>query len=115
MKNNKYDTLINRLVDSTIKNQICWDKTIRQEEFKAEVSNYSINITRLSQGTFSIAKNNTDKYALSLFNEEGDMIDVIEIFTTDEDYQLAVNLYSEARRSFFKVEDVLDELIECLQ
>lgn len=114
MKNNKYNQLINRLLRSTKENRISWSRTSRQNEYITDVSNYSITITKLSQSTFSISNDNSDKFAISLINESGDTIDIQEVLSSDADCNLILDLYAEARRSYFKVNDVLDTLIDNL-
>lgn len=115
MKNNKYCTLISRLIDTTIEGRVYWQKTSRQNEYTTDVSSYSVTITSLSQSTFTIAKDANDKYALTLINEDGDTIDIQEIVPADDDYKQMTTLFAEARRSFYKVDDVLDSIIEELK
>lgn len=115
MKNNKYSTLVHCLVDSTVENRIRWQRTSRQNEYTTEVLNYSVAITSLSQGTFSIVKSQSEKYALTLFNEDSDLIDIIEVLLNDSDYEVMERLFCEARRSYYKVDEVLDGLIDTLK
>lgn len=114
MKSNKYNQLINLLLKSTRDNRVSWSRTSRQNEYTSDVLNYSITITKLSQSTFSISNGISDKFAISLINENGDNIDIQEVLSSDADYSLIASLYAEARRSYFKVDEVLDTLIDNL-
>lgn len=115
MKNNKYYELLNRLLDSTQENRIGWSKTSRQNEYSTDVGDYSITITSLSQSTFSLSKELNEKFALSLINIDGEIVDLQILLPSDSDYNLIADLYSQARFSYFKVDEVLDLLIEELK
>lgn len=114
MINNKYTTLISKLLDSTRENRTHWQKTGRQNEYSAELSQYMITITMVSSGTFSIGKERNSSYILTLVNEDGENIDVCEIIPSDPDIVNASELFAEARRSYYKIDEVLDSLINCL-
>lgn len=115
MKNNKYNTLLVGLYNSTLENRISWQKTGRQNEFNTEISIYTVSISILSQGTFSITREKGEKYALILINADGDQIDMQEFDPTDDEYKVIVSLYAEARRSYYNVDEVLDTLIDELK
>lgn len=114
MTNNKYSTLISKLIDSTKENRLNWQKTSRQNEYSTEVSSYMVSIVLLSPGTFVIGKDRNETYALTLINEEGDNIDTQEITHSNPDFDNIANLYAEAKRSFYKVDEVLESLIQNL-
>lgn len=111
MINNKYTTLISKLLDSTKENRTHWEKTGRQNEFCTELSQYMITLTMVTSGTFSIGKERNSSYILTLLNEEGENIDICEIVPNDPDIVILSDLFAEARRSFYKIDEVLDSLI----
>lgn len=115
MKNNKYNELLNRLLDSTKENRTKWSKTSRQNEYSTDVGEYSITITSLSQSTFSISKELNEKFALTLINSDGEIIDLQLLLPSDSDYSLISELYSQARTSYYKVDEVLESLIQELK
>lgn len=114
MRNNKYSELIDRLIDSTKEGRINWDKASRNGEYTADIQNYMVSLIMITTGVFSIGRNAVDKYVLSLINDQGEYIDTNEIFRDDSDYKKVEELYSEARKSYFKVDDVLSTLISNL-
>lgn len=114
MINNKYTTLISKLLNSTKENRINWQKTGRQNEYCVELSQFMITIAMVSSGTFAIGKERNSSYILSLVNEEGENIDVCEILSSDPDIVQASELFAEARRSYYKVDEVLDSVIGSL-
>lgn len=114
MINNKYTTLISKLLSSTKENRIHWQKTSRQNEYSTELSQFMITITMVSSGTFSIGKERNSSYILTLANEDDENIDVYEIIPSDPDIVNASELFAEARRSYYKIDEVLDTLIGSL-
>lgn len=114
MINNKYTTLISKLLESTRMNRTHWQKTSRQNEYYTELSQYMITITMVSSGTFSIGKERNSSYILTLTNEDSENIDVCEITPSEPDIVNAGELYSEAKRSYYKIDEVLDSLISSL-
>ena len=114
MRNNKDSELIDRLIDSTKEGRINWDKASRNGEYTADIQNYMVSLIMITTGVFSIGRNAVDKYVLSLINDQGEYIDTNEIFRDDSDYKKVEELYSEARKSYFKVDDVLSTLISNL-
>lgn len=114
MINNKYTTLISKLLDSTKENRTHWQKTGRQNEYSTEISQFMITITMVSSATFAIGKERNSSYILTIVNEEGENIDVCEILYSDPDIVKTSELFAEARRSYYKIDEVLDSLIDCL-
>lgn len=114
MINNKYTTLISKLLESTRENRTHWQKTGRQKEYSTGLSQYLITITMVSSGTFSIGKERNSSYILTLANEDSEDIDVCEITPSEPDIVNASELFAEARRSYYKVDEVLDSLIGSL-
>lgn len=115
MINNKYSELIARLIESTKEGRINWDKASRNGEYTADIENYMVSLIMLSTGVFSISRNTADKYVLSLINDQGEYIDTNEIQREDYDYKNVEELYSEARKSYYKVDEVLSTLISTLK
>ena len=102
MISNKYSTLISKLLISTKENRTHWQKTGRQNEYSTELSQFMITLSMVSSGTFSV------------INDEGENIDVCEILTSDSSIDITSELFVEARRSYYQVDEVLDSLIDSL-
>ena len=114
MINNNYLRLIDKLIDATKENRLSWQQSSRDGEFIVEVNSYSIGVLLVQKSMFSIDLERTAFCTISIINEDGILIDSCKITSKDEGYENAVTLYSEAKRSFYKVDDVLNELTESL-
>lgn len=120
MIKDKYETLTRKLIEATGKGTVEWEKTSANNEFQARLGNNAVSISFFDPGDFAsilTIDNGSDKgiyYCLSLINSEGKMIDC-EIKHQDEyGYERLKDLYSEARRKFFKVDETLDEILKNL-
>lgn len=114
MISNKYSTLISKLLSSTKENRTHWQKTGRQNEYSTELSQFMITLSMVSSGTFSIGKERNSSYVLSVINDEGENIDICEILSSDPSIVMTSELFAEARRSYYQVDEVLDSLIDSL-
>ena len=114
MINNNYLRLIEKLIDATKENRIKWQQSTRDNEFLVEINGYSVAVLLSSKSLFSIAPDKTAACVISLINEEGVTIDTCSIASTEEGYDPAVTLFNEAKRSYYKVDDVLKELAESI-
>ena len=114
MINNNYLRLIDKLIDATKENRINWQQSTRENEFIVDVNNYTIAILYNQKSLFSIDLDRTAACTISLINEEGIIVDACTIPSNEEGYDKAVGLFNEAKRSFYKVDDVLNELTESL-
>lgn len=114
MINNNYLRLISKLVDATKENRINWQESTRDNEFVAEINGYSIAILYNQKSLFSIDLDRSAVCTISIINEDGVMIDSCTITSDEEGYESAVALYGEAKRSFYKVDDVLKDLADSL-
>lgn len=114
MINNNYLRLIEKLIDATKENRIKWQQSTRDNEFIVEINGYSVAVLLSSKSLFTIDPDKTAACIISLINEEGVTVDTCSIASNEEGYELAVTLYNEAKRSYYKVDDVLKELAESL-
>lgn len=114
MINNNYLRLIDKLIDATKENRINWQQTTRDNEYQIEINGYSIAVLYISKTPFSIDLDKTATCTISLINEEGVTVDTCSISSNEEGFEAAVTLYKEAKRSYYKVDDVLKELAESI-
>ena len=114
MINNNYPRLIEKLIDATKENRITWQQSTRDNEFVVEVNGYSVAVLLSSKSLFSIDPDKTAACIISLINEEGVTVDTCSIASNEEGYESAVTLYNVAKRSYYKVDDVLKELADSL-
>lgn len=114
MINNNYLHLIKKLIDATKENRIKWQLSTRDNEFIVEINGYSVAVLQSSKSLFTIDPDKLASYTISLINEEGITVDACTITSKDEGYELAVTLFNEAKRTYYKVDDVLKELAESI-
>ena len=114
MINNNYLRLIDKLIDATKENRINWQQSTRENEFFVEVNKYTIAVLYTQKSLFSIDLDRNAACTISLINEDGVIVDACTIPSDEEGYDKAVMLYNEAKRSFYKVDDVLNLLTESL-
>ena len=114
MINNNYLRLIGKLIDATKENRLRWQQSSREGEFIVEINGYTIGILLIQKSVFTIGLDRTSICTVSIINEDGNLIDSCNITANDEGYDDAVTLYNEAKRSFYKVDDVLKELTESI-
>lgn len=114
MINNNYLRLIEKLIDATKENRINWQQSTRENEFIVEVNKYTVAVLYSQKSLYSIDLNRTAECTISLINEDGVIVDACTIPSNEEGYEKAVMLFNEAKRSFYKVDDVLNELTEAL-
>ena len=114
MINNNYLRLVDKLIDATKENRIKWQQSTRDNEFIVEINGYSVAVLLSSRSLFSIDPDKTAACIISLINEEGVTVDTCSIASNEDGYESAVALYNEAKRSYYKVDDVLNELADSL-
>lgn len=114
MINNNYLRLIEKLIDATKENRIKWQQSTRDNEFLVEINGYSVAVLLSSKSLFSIDPDKTAACVISLINEDGVTVDTCSIASNEDGYDSAVTLYNEAKRSYYKVDDVLKELAESI-
>ena len=89
-------------------------KSTRDNEFIVEINGYSVGVLQTSKSLFTIDPDKLATCTISLINEEGITVDACTITSKDEGYELAVTLFNEAKRTYYKVDDVLKELAESI-
>lgn len=114
MINNNYLRLIDKLIVATKENRVKWQQSTRENEFIVELNNYTLAVLYNQKSLFSIDLDRTAACTISLINEEGVTVDACTISSDDEGYDGAISLYNEAKRSFYKVDDVLKELADSI-
>ena len=114
MINNNYLRLIEKLIDATKENRVSWQQSSRDGEFFVDVKGYSIAVILNQKSLFSIDLDRTSYCTISIINEDGVLIDTCKITANDEGYDKAEALYREAKRAFYRVDEVLTELAESL-
>ena len=108
MNNEKLHELMIRLNEKTLAKQIIWKKSSGSEEFKLSLKTGPITIQKVQQ------RYNSAYIEISLYNLDGDMIENHIVSEAHKDYQAALDLFTNVRRTFYKVEETLDDILSQL-
>ncbi len=111
MKNNKYNELIDKLLDATSEGMKKWDITSQSNEFQTMVGNISVLIVGPRRSLGFNANLDMESMSIALVNENGVEIDRQRVEKTDESYERFLELFEKARLNYYKVDDVLDKII----
>lgn len=112
MINNNYANLIQKLLDATIEGRLSWQKSSTPDEFFITISDYRFTIKKQSQNRFSLSSNNQSTFIIYLANINGEIIDMQRVKNDEEDFQFVGYLFDAARRSYYKVDNVVKMLTE---
>ena len=105
---------MDKLIDATKENRINWQQTSCDNEYQVEINGYSIAVLYVTKSLFTIDLDKTATCTITLINEDGVIVDSCSIPSNEEGFETAVTLYKEAKRSFYKVDDVLRELTDSI-
>lgn len=109
----KYKQIVNLLQKLTLDGSQSWEKT-SGNEYKTNIGNNYISIRYHEASNFVITANSTPDSTsinLLLWNGDGEIIDELNAEKGTSDFHSLFGLYEEARRSYGKVYDRLDEII----
>lgn len=111
MKNNKYNELIDKLLDATSEGMQKWDITSQSNEFQTMVGNISVLIVGPRRSLGFNANLDMESMSIALVNEYGVEIDRQRVEKTDASYENFLELFEKARLNYYKVDNVLDKII----
>lgn len=111
MKNNKYNDLIDKLLNATSVGIQKWDKTSLGNEFQTMVGNMSVLIVGPRRSLGFNVNLDMESMSIALVNESGVEIDRQRVESTDSSYKNFLELFEKARLNYYKVDDVLDKMI----
>ncbi|RYX81696.1 hypothetical protein EON73_04685 [bacterium] len=101
--NENFIKLIDKLKNKTVSKQAIWSKTSSDHEFKLELQKGAITVDNWDE-------NRTTYVDLNIINENGDIIDRIYFAYADEEYDMLLELHQMAKRSYFKVDEILKNI-----
>lgn len=111
MKNNKYNELIDKLLDATSEGMQKWDITSQSNEFQTMVGNISVLIVGPRRSLGFNVNLDMESMSIALVNQNGVEIDRQRVEKTDESYEKFLELFEKARLNYYKVDEVLDTII----
>lgn len=109
----KYQSLISALFDATEERRIKWETTNVPNEFQTVINKNIVSVRRYECNGASGNSNDKPHYSLYLKNKDGEIIDTYaggNGYTRNEPEYL----YDVVRRSYFKVEETIDDMISVL-
>lgn len=109
----KLKTLIELLIEKTIKKQAIWNKGSGSNQFKLLISQgAAITVTQWEQ------QYGSDKidYGVNIFNSNGQAIEgfVSDNDTSKEELRLLQNFYKAASDQYYKVEETMEAILNSL-
>ena len=116
MNDEKYITLIKKLTDSTVRGTVTWRKTSGKDEFKAAVGKNAVAVFWHEFDSYRIEPEDKEEYyAISIFNSSGQEIDDYRQYVKQNPKGEISALFEAARRSYYKIDQTIDEIISELK
>lgn len=107
---NEYLRILSLLYDKTISNKVSWQKGTNNYSFITGFTNFSIAISE-----YDDQYNNEREYGISIYNQEGDIIDHYTVPEQDNKFAFVQNLFNESRRNALKINDAINEIMNELE
>lgn len=112
----KYQQIIEKLLLLTSEGKVEWEKT-SGNEYKVGIGSNNISILYHEASLYSLIANaapDVSYLSLRLWDKNGELLDYETVEKRDfgsTDYDILMNLYIAARRSYGKVYDTLDDIL----
>lgn len=115
----KYEALITKLIEATIKGDLNWEKTSSQNEFQVKLGNNGVSVSYYDPpkyGLFSGLNSREQKPMVSIViqNSEGIEVDGETREKGEAGYEKMYGLYKDAKRQCLHVDETLDEILKNL-
>ena len=117
MAQSKIARLVQRIHDKTSKGELDWEESVKENCYTVAFPNYSVQIR------FAPNPITSEDYYLSIFDEQGKMIESINDETLDGSesileehyyFKLMRNIYDSARRMALGTDEAIDSILENL-
>jgi len=107
MANEKYQQIVDRLIDRTERHEIEWKEGVTSGVFQVSFPNYSLTLGQHDMVTGSF------DYIISIIDAAGNVIDTFSDADLGGDYYPRMgDLYQNARRQALGVDMALDEILD---
>lgn len=110
MKNNRYNSLIDKLLETTLQGTLSWDQTSNKNEYQAVVGDISVLIVGPRKSLGFSANLDMENMSIALVNKNGIEIDRQKVEKSDTSYDNFLALCERVRLQYYKVDEVLSEL-----
>ncbi|SRR6266404_7848748 len=110
----KYQRLVQKLLERTDKNELQWKETASPETFQVSFSNYSLTLSEQTSGS------GPSDFVVTIINSAGDLVDSFSDVLLDEGhgatyYRSMGELHQKARRQALGVDQAIDEILDDLE
>lgn len=110
MKNNRYNVVIDKLLEATSQGVLSWDQTSNKNEYQAVVGDISVLIVGPRKSLGFSANLDMESMSIALVNKDGVEIDRQKVEKSDVSYDKFLSLCERVRLQYYKVDEVLSEL-----
>lgn len=115
----KYQDLVAKLQQATTDRKISWEPTSKGDEFKVNFGNSAVSVSKyekLPNGIFGGNLTVELFSKLTLWDKDGNKIDEIIVPQNEliSDYTVISNLYDTVRRSYYHVDEAIDDILNKL-
>ena len=101
--NERIIELINKLLNKTELNELTWETTSRETEFKVDFYNGSVSTDKWFD-----AQTLSENIDFKIFNTNGDEIGSWVFESDEEGAKILSNLYETVKRKYLKIDETLD-------
>ena len=116
MNDEKYITLIKKLTDSTARGTVTWRKTNSIDEFKAAIGKNAVAVFYHEYCKYEPEEvDRSEYYSISIINSSGQEIDDYRQYTKLNPKGEISTLFEAACRSYYKIDQTIDEIISELK
>ena len=116
MNNQKFNLVLDRLLEKTVEGKLNWEKTAIRNTFLAVLQESTISITQEfepdADSTFE-----TVSYTFDFRNENGEIVESIDVYDSIEErenFEKAGQIFDLARQQSSTIDKTLDHILEQL-
>lgn len=110
MKNNRYNGIIDKLLEATSEGSLSWDQTSNKNEYQAVIGEISVLIVGPRKSLGFSTNLDMESMSIALVNKDGIEIDRQKVEKSDASYNNFLSLFDRVRLQYYKVDEVLSEL-----
>ena len=120
MDSQKFNLLLNKLLERTEEGKLTWKTTANRETFLAVLKGSSISISQDQEFLLNIDGEPHESYLFYTFdfrNENGEIIASVDVSEKDEfeeNFKKAEKIFNLARNQSFKIDQTFDRILEQL-
>lgn len=119
MTKEKYDTLVDKLTNSTESGKVEWEQTSSKDEYQTKIGDNAISVgyydpNNLANIVFNTNTVNKLYYYLNVYNSKGVQVDSEEREVNESGYAKLKYLFQVAKSKYFKADETLDDILETL-